>query len=90
MVFVAGFRQQKPSKKEGNDVGKKRCKENRVFDRQERGQGERSAVQEVESTLGAPVISIIGLGELIAHLEGSSTHAAHLDAVKAYRDRYGV
>ena len=61
-----------------------------ALDRQERGQGERSAVQEVESTLGAPVISIIGLGELIALLEGSSTHAAHLDAVKAYRDRYGV
>jgi len=36
------------------------------------------------------VISIVGLAELIAHLEDSPQHAAQLGAVRAYRDRYGV
>lgn len=61
-----------------------------ALDRQERGSGERSAVQEVESALGVRVISIVGLAELIAHLEDSPQHAAQLGAVRAYRDRYGV
>jgi orotate phosphoribosyltransferase len=61
-----------------------------ALDRQERGSGERSAVQEVESVLGVRVISIVGLAELIAHLEDSPQHAAQLGAVRAYRDRYGV
>jgi len=61
-----------------------------ALDRQERGSGEHSAVQEVESALGVRVISIVGLAELIAHLEDSPQHAAQLGAVRAYRDRYGV
>ena len=61
-----------------------------ALDRQERGQGERSAVQEVQTSLGVPVVSIIGLAELISHLESSPEHAAQLEAVRAYRDRYGV
>lgn len=61
-----------------------------ALDRQERGSGEHSAVQEVESALGVRVISIVGLAELIAHLEDSPQHTAQLGAVRAYRDRYGV
>lgn len=61
-----------------------------ALDRQERGRGELSAVQEVESSLGAPVISIIGLADLIAHLEASGGHGGHLEAVRAYRERFGV
>ena len=61
-----------------------------ALDRQERGQGELSAVQEVEANLGAPVISIIGLEDLINHLEGSSEHTEHLVAVQQYRERYGI
>jgi orotate phosphoribosyltransferase len=61
-----------------------------ALDRQERGQGQRSAVQEIESDLSAPVVSIIGLAELIAHLENAPEHMGYLDAVRSYRDRYGV
>jgi orotate phosphoribosyltransferase len=61
-----------------------------ALDRQERGRGERSAVQEVEETMGVPVISIIALADLIEHLESKAGHGPELAAVAAYRDAYGV
>lgn len=61
-----------------------------ALDRQERGQGERSAVQEVESSLDAPVVSIVGLTELVQHLEGTADDDAHLGAIREYQARYGV
>jgi orotate phosphoribosyltransferase len=61
-----------------------------ALDRQEKGRGELSAVQEVQSSLGAPVISIISLEDLIAHLESTDGHARELEAVRNYRARYGV
>ena len=61
-----------------------------ALDRQERGQGARSAVQEVEARLDAPVIRIIGLHDLISHLEQTPKLAAHLPAVRDYRERYGI
>jgi orotate phosphoribosyltransferase len=61
-----------------------------ALDRQERGRGEQSAVQEVESELGLPVTCILTLGELLEHLERQGTDSARLDALRAYRDRYGV
>lgn len=61
-----------------------------ALDRQERGQGPTSAVQEIEASLGAPVVRIIELGDLIAHLEQAPELAAHLAAVKRYRERYGI
>jgi orotate phosphoribosyltransferase len=60
-----------------------------ALDRQERGQDERSAVQEVEQTLGLPVTSILKLADLIAHLRGSGD-TAQLSALEHYRSRYGV
>ena len=56
-----------------------------ALDRQERGQGERSAVQEVEDSMGVKVVSIIGLADLVTHLESSTGHAKELAAVAAYR-----
>ena len=61
-----------------------------ALDRQERGQGELSAIQEVERDFGTKVVSIIGLTDLIVYLEGKPELAVHLDAVKAYRSQYGV
>ena len=61
-----------------------------ALDRQERGRGERSAVQEVEESMGVPVVSIIGLADLIEHLESEARHGPELAAVAAYRDAYGV
>lgn len=61
-----------------------------ALDRQERGQSELSAIQEVERDFATKVVSIIGLKDLIVYLEGKPELAAHLDAVKAYRAQYGV
>ncbi|MBT8422260.1 MAG: orotate phosphoribosyltransferase [Gammaproteobacteria bacterium] len=61
-----------------------------AFDRQEKGQGELSAVQEVEQSFSIPVTSIIRLEDLIDHLKNHSDSGGYLDAVLAYRDRYGV
>jgi orotate phosphoribosyltransferase len=60
-----------------------------ALDRQERGQGERSAVQEVEQTLGLPVTSIARLSDLISYVE-SQGNAGQLAALRSYRAEYGV
>jgi orotate phosphoribosyltransferase len=60
-----------------------------ALDREERGQGDRSAVQEVRERLGIPVVSVLRLRDLLAHLEATGEMAT-LEAVRAYRDRYGV
>ncbi len=61
-----------------------------ALDRQERGKGELSAIQEVERDFATKVVSIIGLKDLIQYLEGKPELAQHLDAVKAYRAEFGV
>ncbi|MEW6647502.1 MAG: orotate phosphoribosyltransferase [Pseudomonadota bacterium] len=61
-----------------------------ALDRQERGKGELSAIQEVEQNFGMQVVSIITLADLMQFLEGDATLGQHLDAVRAYRAEYGV
>jgi orotate phosphoribosyltransferase len=60
-----------------------------ALDRQERGTGQLSAVQEVEQTLRLPVTSILRLADLIEYLEQSG-NADQLAATRAYRAQYGV
>ena len=60
-----------------------------ALDREERGESERSAVQEVQDVYGLPVVSVLRLRDLMAHLE-STGETAILARVRAYRDRYGV
>ena len=60
------------------------------LDRQERGQGTLSAVQELRSSLGIAVVSIIGLDDLIDALEESAEYAEFIGPVVEYRRRYGV
>ncbi len=60
------------------------------LDRQERGQGAYSAVQELERSLGIPVISIVELDDLINILEESSEYEKYLQPVLSYRKQYGV
>ena len=61
------------------------------MNRQERGEGARSAIQEVEQEYGVPVLSIIDMEHIIAYLEaGDVAPATVLEAMKAYRARYGV
>ncbi len=61
-----------------------------ALDRQERGRGERSAVQELEQDLGVPVISIIRLEDLITRLDESDNQSELLDSVLNYREKYGI
>jgi orotate phosphoribosyltransferase len=60
-----------------------------ALDREERGQGERSAVQEVEQEFGLPVVAVLRLRDLLAHLARRGDEAT-LGRVRAYRDRYGT
>ena len=61
-----------------------------ALDRQEKGQGELSAIQEVERDYQAQVISIVKLNDVIAYVQDNPDLAAFLPAVKAYRAQYGV
>ena len=65
-----------------------------ALNRMERGQGELSAIQEVERDYGCQVIAIITLNDLISYLEEQVASqpelVPHLDAVRAYRAEYGV
>jgi len=61
-----------------------------ALDRMERGQGELSAVQEVERNYDIPVVSIAGVDDLLGYLQGEPEMMQNLSAVQSYRDRYGV
>ncbi len=58
------------------------------LDRQERGAGELSAVQEVQQSHNVPVLSIITMAHIIAYLQAAGQ--GPLAAMQAYRERYGV
>jgi orotate phosphoribosyltransferase len=67
------------------------------LNRQERGKGERSAIEEIEAQWKVPVFSIITLRDLIAYLEeGAAENTADdtasdtLSALRRYRERYGT
>ncbi|HRF45405.1 MAG TPA: orotate phosphoribosyltransferase [Candidatus Competibacteraceae bacterium] len=61
-----------------------------ALDRQERGQGELSAVQEVERAYGIPVICIVKLDDVIAYLAERPEYIAYLAKMQHYREQYGV
>ncbi|MTW20471.1 orotate phosphoribosyltransferase [Allochromatium palmeri] len=61
-----------------------------ALDRQERGQGERSAVQEVEERFELPVQSLLTMADLIVYLEQQGTDAALLESMRTYRANYGI
>jgi len=61
-----------------------------ALDRQERGRDARSAIEEVEETLGIKVVSIVKLEHLIQYLQDATDRAGEVEKVLAYRARYGV
>ena len=61
-----------------------------AIDRQEKGKGDLSAIQEVERDFGCAIISIVSLTDLVTFLEEKGTAPEHLEAVKAYRAEYGI
>lgn len=65
-----------------------------ALDRQEKGQGELSAIQEVERDFATKVVSIVSLADLIEYLqtqvEFQPELADHLANIKQYRVDYGI
>ncbi|MDH4555975.1 orotate phosphoribosyltransferase [Pseudomonas sp. BN417] len=61
-----------------------------ALNRQERGQGELSAIQEVERDFGMPVVSIVSLEQVLEYLAGDAELKKHLPAVEAYRANFGI
>ena len=60
------------------------------LNRQERGKGEISAIQEVEQNYGIQVASIVALEDLVTYLGEQSGQDEALKAIEAYRAEYGV
>ena len=61
-----------------------------ALDRQERGQGTTSAIQEVEDSLKIRVTSIIKLEHLLEYLQDRPGHEQDVAKIQAYREQYGV
>lgn len=60
-----------------------------ALDRMEKGQGDLSAIQEVERDYGIPVYSIINLNDIIEYLAETNNNN-YLEAMKSYRADYGI
>ncbi len=60
------------------------------LDRQERGEGQTSAVQEIEQGLGLQVIHVVSLDTLLAYLAGKDGGQRYSTAISAYRKQYGA
>ncbi|MBC3766517.1 orotate phosphoribosyltransferase [Neptunicella marina] len=61
-----------------------------ALDRQEKGKGELSAIQEVERDFNTQVISIVTLADLVEYLQQKPEMAEHLTNIQAYRQQYGI
>ncbi|AZG71758.1 orotate phosphoribosyltransferase [Shewanella livingstonensis] len=61
-----------------------------ALDRQEKGKGELSAIQEVERDFGCQIVSIIKLADLISYLSEKPGMEVELASVSAYREQYGI
>ncbi|MCB1672833.1 MAG: orotate phosphoribosyltransferase, partial [Pseudomonadales bacterium] len=63
-----------------------------AMDRQEKGQGRQSTIQEIASTYNVPVTCIICLQDIIDYLDASSdpVYGEHLAAIDSYREQYGA
>ncbi|KAK9709523.1 hypothetical protein K7432_008978 [Basidiobolus ranarum] len=61
-----------------------------ALDRQERGTGELSAVQEVEKSENIPVINIVTLDQIVEYLMEKGGFSESVEAMKAYREKYGI
>ncbi|MFP6848202.1 MAG: orotate phosphoribosyltransferase [Pseudomonas sp.] len=61
-----------------------------ALNRQERGKGELSAIQEVERDYAMPVVSIVSLEQVLEYLAEDAELKQYLPAVQAYRAEYGI
>jgi len=59
-------------------------------DRKERGNGQSSAIQEVEQQFEIPVVSIIDIDDILTYLEAKADMQELVEQIKEYRKEYGV
>ncbi|MDX1459748.1 MAG: orotate phosphoribosyltransferase [Xanthomonadales bacterium] len=72
-----------------SDAGATACAVVIALDRQERGESDRSAAQEVTERFGIPVVAIADLADLVQYLERRGDDAIDIEAIRRYRQRYG-
>ncbi|NQY36740.1 MAG: orotate phosphoribosyltransferase [Alteromonadaceae bacterium] len=61
-----------------------------ALDRQEKGQGELSAIQEVERDFGTKVIAIVTLADVVSYLEEQADMTESLALITKYREDFGI
>ena len=61
-----------------------------ALDRQERGKGELSAIQEVERDFNTQVISIVSLADVVSYLGEKGGFDSEIAAINTYRENYGI
>ena len=61
-----------------------------AIDRQERGQGKKSAIQELESEYSLTVVSVVNLDDIVAYLLEAGSYKDELEKISAYRNTYGI
>ena len=61
-----------------------------AIDRQEKGKGEMSAIQEVERDYGLSVVSVVKLDNIVTFLEQNGGYVRELALISDYRAQYGV
>jgi orotate phosphoribosyltransferase len=61
-----------------------------AIDRQERGKGDLSAIQEVERDYGLSVLSVVTLGDIVQYLEEKGGYQEELNAIGTYHAQYGI
>lgn len=61
-----------------------------AIDRQEKGAGELSAIQEISAEYAVEVVSVVKLGDIVDYLEVSGDYAETLEQMRAYQERYGI
>ena len=61
-----------------------------ALDRQERGTGELSAIQEVERDYNTKVVSIVSLADVVTYLKSAGGYDEAISAIEAYRANYGI
>ncbi len=61
-----------------------------ALDRQEKGQSELSAIQEVEREYNIPVISIVNLTQVLCFMKDDASLSHFAEAVENYRSQYGI
>jgi orotate phosphoribosyltransferase len=61
-----------------------------ALDRQEKGKGELSAIQEVERDFNIPVVSIVNLTQVLDYIQDDASLSRYADAISLYRSQYGI